>query len=154
MRSRRLAIGLSLLVLVVALTAYTQMASAPARPFRNGSVWQITFVHVHAGMDNAYRSYLTTDWKREQEALKQQGITLSYKVIGSEAHGTNDWDLMLMTEYKDLATMEANESKVDAIGSQLVGGDQKSEEGYRNRSAIRDIVGTRLAREVILEPRK
>ena len=57
------------LILVIALAAYTQI---PARPYRNGSVWEITFIHTHAGMGNAYLTYLTTDWKREQEAAKDQ----------------------------------------------------------------------------------
>src|SRR5688572_31441417 len=32
----------------------------------------------------------------------------SYKVLRTEAHGPGDWNLMLMTEYKDMATMEAD----------------------------------------------
>lgn len=150
MRSWRLVVFVSSVLAIAAVTAYTQM---PARPYRNGSVWQMTFVHTHPGMGNAYLTYLTNDWKREQEALKQQGLILSYKVFGTESHGSTDWDLVLMTEYKDLATMEANEDRASAISSQVVGGDQKAEQGYRDRSSIRDIVGQRLAREIVLEPR-
>jgi hypothetical protein len=151
MRKNRIVLFTCLVVTVLAVSAYTQMAT---RPYRNGSVWNITFVHTHAGMGNAYLTYLTTDWKREQEALKQEGMILSYKVLTTEAHGGNDWDMMLMVEYKDLATMEANEAKADALGQKLIGGDQKMEQGYRERTAIRDIVGDRLAREIVLEPRK
>ena len=151
MRTNRLVLYACLLVLILALGAYSQTVS---RPFRNGSVWNVTFVHTHAGMSNAYLTYLTSDWKREQEALKQEGIILSYKVLTTEAHGANDWDVMLMTEYKDLATMEATEQKSDMIGQRLLGGDQKIEQGYRDRLSMRDIVGGRVAREIVLEPRK
>ncbi len=48
----RLALSLGL-VLIIGAPAYTQM---PARPYRNGSVPEITFVHTHAGRGNAYRS--------------------------------------------------------------------------------------------------
>ncbi|HYS56124.1 MAG TPA: hypothetical protein VER58_20385 [Thermoanaerobaculia bacterium] len=139
------------LVLVIALAAYTQI---PSRPYRNGSVWEITFIHTHAGMGNAYLTYLTTDWKREQEAAKQDGMILSYKVLTTESHTGADWDVMLMVEYKDLATMEANQAKQDALGQKLFGGDQKIEQGYRDRAAMRDVVGGRVAREIILEPKK
>jgi hypothetical protein len=151
MRTNRLVFYTCLALLILAGAAYTQM---PSRPYRNGSVWSIAFIHTHAGMGNAYLTYLTTDWKREQEALKQNGMVLSYKVLTTEAHGTNDWDVMLMTEYKDLATMEANEVKADALATSLFGGDQKIEQGYRDRASMRDVVGERLAREIILEPRK
>ncbi len=75
-------------------------------------------------------------------------------MLTTESHGTNDWDVMLMTEYKDLATMEANQAKADTLSASLAGGDQKMEQGYRDRTAIRDLVGTRVAREVVLQPRQ
>lgn len=151
MRTKRLVLFSCLVIVILAVSAYTQMVS---RPYRNGSVWTMAFIHTHAGMGNAYLTYLTTDWKREQEALKQEGIILSYKVLTTEAHGSNDWDVVLMTEYKDLATMEANQTKEDTLGQKLFGGDQKIEQGYRDRASMRDIVGERLAREIVLEPRK
>src|SRR2546428_512704 len=151
MRTNRIVLYTCLVVVILAVSAYTQTVT---RPYRNGSVWDITFVHTHAGMGNAYLTYLTTDWKREQEALKQEGMILSYRVLTTEMHGANDWDVMLMTEYKDLATMEANQTKADTLGQKLFGSDQKIEQGYRDRAAMRDIVGDRLAREIGLEPRQ
>ncbi len=50
--------------------------------------------------------------------------------------------------------MEANQEKADTLSASLVGGDQKMEQGYRDRASIRDLVGTRVAREVILQPRQ
>lgn len=137
----------ALLVFAVALTLHAQTQ----RPWRNGSVWQITFVKMKAGMDTAYLGYLANDWKREQEALKKEGLTLSYKVIGSESHGPADWNLMLMVEWKDLATLEASEPKVDALGQKLFGGDQKIQSGYKERLDIREIIADRLAREVVFQ---
>jgi len=124
-----------------------------ARPYRNGSVWEVGFIRVKPGMNQAYLSYLAGDWKREQEALKSAGIILSYKVLQTEPHTPGDFTLMLMTEYKDLATMEANESKADAIAQKVIGDDQKQMQGYRERLEIREVLGSRLAREIILQPR-
>jgi len=124
-----------------------------ARPYRNGSVWDVGFIRVKPGMNNAYLSYLAGDWKREQEALKSAGIILSYKVLQTEPHNPGDFTLMLMTEYKDLATMEANESKADALAQKVIGDDQKQMQGYRERLEIREVLGSRLAREIILQPR-
>jgi hypothetical protein len=124
------------------------------RPYRNGSVWSVSFIRVKPGMDQAYMNYLASQWKANQEALKKEGLILSYKVLATEAHGTGDWNMLLMTEYKDLATREANEPKEDAVAQRVVGDDQKQMQGYKERAEIREVLGTRVAREVVLEPRR
>jgi hypothetical protein len=106
------------------------------------------------GMDTAYLKYVATEWKKEQEALKAEGIVLSYRVLATEGHTPADWNLVLMTEFKDLASLEANEAKAEAIAQRVAGTDEKQMQGYRDRSEIREVLGTRLAREIILEPRK
>jgi hypothetical protein len=136
------------------LPALTQ-AQTPVRPFHDGPVWDITFVKGKPGVGLKYMNYLATDWKTEQEALKKAGLILDYKVIGTEAHSTTDWDLMLMTEFKDLATMEANQDKIEEVSNKaLQSNDQKMIAGYEERASWREIVGDRLAREIILEPKK
>ncbi len=134
--------------MLLGLSLYAQMN----RPYHNSSVWQVSFIQVKPGMDVAYLNYLTADWKKEQEALKGAGITLSYKVLTTEGHSATDWNLMLMTEYKDMATLEASEKKADALGQKLFGTDEKQQQGYKDRLAIREVLGTRVAREVILTP--
>jgi hypothetical protein len=145
--------ALAAIVLMVGLAGLTMYAQV-ARPYHDGSVWSIAFIRVKAGMDAAYLNYLASDWKKEQEAMKAEGIILSYKVISVEAHTPAEWNLMLMTEYKNLAAMEASADKADALGQKLFGGDQKMMQGYRDRLEIREVLGDRLGREVILEPKK
>jgi hypothetical protein len=135
--------------MLLGVTVYAQVS----RPYRNGTVWDISFIRVKPGMNEAYMNYLCGQWKNMQEAQKSAGLILSYKVIGTEAHGSTDWNLMLMTEYKDLASMEANEQKAEAVAEKIVGDDQKQMQGYRDRSEIREIMADRLAREIVLEPR-
>ena len=61
--------------------------------------------------------------------------------------------MLLMTEYKDLATMEANQDKMDALMQKVAGDDQKQMQGYKDRSEIREVLGTRQGREIILSPK-
>lgn len=137
-------------LLVIGISIFAQVN----RPYRNGSVWEIAFIRVKPGMDTAYLNYLAGEWKRNQEAAKREGLILSYKVLTTEAHGGTDWNLLLMTEYKDLATMEANEAKADALAQKVIGDDQKQMQGYKERLEIREVMGSRLAREIVLEPRR
>lgn len=136
-------------LLIVGISVYAQVK----RPYHNGTVWSISFIRMKPGMDTAYLNYVAGQWKAEQEAQKKAGNILSYKVLAVEGHTSAEWNLMLMTEAKDLATMEATEDKADAVTQQVVGTDEKQMQGYREREAIREVVGTRLAREIILEPK-
>ena len=149
-RNRIFAGSFVILMLVLSVVVWAQVN----RPYRNGSVWNVAFIRMKPGMETAYLNYIATDWKRNQEALKKDGQILSYKVLTTESHGAADFNIMLMTEYKDLATMEANEAKADALAQQVVGNDEKQRQGYRERLEIREVLQDRLAREIVLEPRR
>jgi hypothetical protein len=151
MKLKRLAVTfIGLLVLVVGASVLAQVN----RPFRNGSVWGIAFIRMKPGMETAYMNYLAGSWKTEQEAMKKEGLILSYKVISVEGHTPGEFNLMLMTEYKDLATMEAGEDKADAVSQKVSGSDEKQMQGYRERADIREVMGNRLGREIVLEAKK
>jgi hypothetical protein len=150
MNLRRMVISsIALMVLIVGVSVFAQVN----RPYHNGSVWTIAFIRMKPGMETAYLDYLAGPWKANQEAAKKEGLILSYKVITTEGHNPNDWNVMLMTEYKDLATMEANEDKGDVLAQKVVGPDEKQRQGYKDRLEIREVMGDRLAREVRLEPK-
>ncbi len=151
------------MIRVIAVLAFSAMLlpnlslaqTAPVRPFHDGPVWEITFVKAKPGVGLKYMNFLATEWKTEQEALKKAGLILNYMVIGTESHSPTDFDIMLMVQFKDLATMEANEDKREAVANQaLNSNDQKMIEGYQERASWREIIGDRVAREVVLEPKK
>ncbi|MDQ5846591.1 MAG: hypothetical protein M3539_14970 [Acidobacteriota bacterium] len=151
MKSKHILVGsliVSILLLCISVVAQV------SRPYRNGSVWSIGFIRMKPGMESAYLNYIATDWKREQEELKKDRQSLSYKVLRTEGHNPGDFNLMLMTEYKDLATMEANVAKEDALVQRVIGNDEKQRQGYRERLEIREVLAERLAREIVLEPRR
>lgn len=150
MNKKRLAIGSFAAILVIAAVSVFAQVN---RPYHNGSVWNIAFIRIKPGMDTAYLNYIAGQWKAEQEAQKKDGNILSYRVLSVEAHTPGEWNLMLMTEYKSLAAMEANEDKADAVAQRVVGNDEKQMQGYKERLEIREVLGERLAREIILEPK-
>jgi hypothetical protein len=150
MKKKNVLIGsLLLALLVVGVSVYAQVN----RPYHNGGVWDVAFIRMKPGMETAYMNYLAGQWKAEQEAQKKDGNVLSYKVLSVEGHTPGEFNLMLMTEYKNLATMEANEDKADAVAQRVIGDDEKQRQGYKDRLEIREVMGNRLAREIILEPK-
>ncbi len=151
MKRNRILVG-SLIAVMLSLSIV--VVAQVARPYRNGSVWNVQFIKMKPGMETAYLNYVATDWKKSQEASKKEGLILSYKVLTTEAHGSTDFNIMLMTEYKDLATREANENKADNLAQQIIGNDAKQMQGFKDRLEIREILQIRLAREIVLEPRR
>ena len=147
---KRLLIGsLAASLLLLCISIFAQVS----RPYRNGSVWAITLVRMKPGMNAAYLTYLATDWKKEQEEVKKEGLILSYKVLTTTStYDADGWNLMLMTEYKDLATYEATAAKREAVVQRATGNDQKQMQSYKEREEIREMMGIRLAREMVLEP--
>jgi hypothetical protein len=145
--NRILVVSLIALLLTLSVVVLAQVN----RPYRNGTVWNIGLIRMKPGMDTAYLNYIAGDWKREQDALKKDGQIISYKVLQTEAHGSTDWNLVLMTEYKDLATYEKNLEKADALLQTVIGNDDKQRQGYRERLEIREVLQDRMAREIVLE---
>ena len=152
MKNKTLILTGSLIVLILTLSIV--VVAQVSRPYRNGSVWSVSYIQMRPGMETAYLNYIATDWKRNQEAMKKEGLILSYKVLTTETHGKDDWNIMLMTEYKDLATRENNDAKEDALVQKVIGNDEKQMQGYRDRLQIREVLEVRTAREIVLEPRR
>ena len=151
MKHRRLIICCAALsLLAVCVAAYAQIT----RPYRNGSVWSMAFIRVKPGADAVYLNFVATDLRRMREELKKEGVLVSYKVLTTEGHDQSDWNLIFMDEYRDLATMEAVQSKQEAVEQRFLGNDQQLMQKYKDLSELRERVGDRIAREIILEPQK
>jgi hypothetical protein len=63
----------------------------------------------------------------------------------------NDYNVMLVTEYKDRATLdEAQQGAYDAVGRQISGSDEKVVMAFRERASMRTLLGGKITKEVIL----
>ena len=87
--------------------------SLPARshsqglPYTEGSVWSVGFVKTKPGMGKEYLKNLAANWRAMNEAAKKEGLVISYKVLQGAAANPEDWDIMLLIEYKNMAAHEA-----------------------------------------------
>ena len=148
-RSKRLVVGFVLMVGVLATGLFVH--AQVTRPYRNGFVWQISIIRMKPGMETAYLNYVATDWKRVQESAKKEGLILSYRVLTTEGHGPTDWNMLLMTESKDLATLEAGDRRATPSSRRP---SAMTRSRWRDTGTPGDPRGNRhrLAREVVLEP--
>ena len=145
---KTIACCIAALCLVVLLPANS---TAQELPYKEGAVWDVTFVRTKPGMTNDYLTNLASVWRKELEEAKKQGLVLSYKILSGWAAHKDDWDLMLITEYKNMAALDGSAEKFEAIAAKVVGSQQTQKGGYVKRSEMRDIIGYKLLREIILK---
>jgi len=116
-----------------------------------GSVWGVTTIRIHSGMDQAYLEYLDTQLKKESEISIKNGFMKSYKILRAQDDDSG-WNMLILREYESFAALEKNAEKADEVLRQATGiDDQKGMQGYTDRSKIREVVGTKFMRELILK---
>jgi hypothetical protein len=138
--------ALAAVLLVLAVSAYGQVH----KYFTPGTVWGVTMIKVHPGMDQAYLEYLDSQLKKESEISIKNGFMKSYKILRAQ-DDDNGWNMLILREYDSFASLEKNEEKADEVLRQATGiDDQKGMQGYTDRSKIRDVQGTKFMRELVL----
>ncbi len=136
-------------VLIVALfLSLGAQSFAQERSFKDGSVWTMSFIRVNYGQEVAYLNSLKTSWKAVQDEAIKQGLVLSYKILEGNATNPEDWNLILMVEYKNMASLEGNEEKWDALQNKLSTSEDRKKL-MESRVAVRSMYGNRLMREII-----
>lgn len=120
------------------------------RNYKSGGVFVLLFVKVFPGHETLYFNYLDDVWKKQQDALVKEGIIRSYKVLQANPGHKEDYNVVLITEYKDRTTMDERSAEADTITRGITGSDQKMAEAFRDREKIRKIFGGKVTREIIL----
>jgi hypothetical protein len=140
----------SLFFLVILLIP--QQESLPQElPYTEGTVWSITLIRTKPGMSNDYLKHFATNLRSEYEEAKKQGLILSYKLLLGNAAYKDDWDLLLMTEYKNMAAFDGAEEKWEVIDAKVIGSQEQQKVGYTQRSEMRETFGTKIVREIFLK---
>jgi hypothetical protein len=119
------------------------------RNFKGGAVWIVLFVRTMPGKDPIYFNYMADVWKRQQEILKQEGVVLDYKVLQTNQTHKDDFNVIVMTQYKSRASIDENQGKLDTVVRQVVGKDEVTMAAYRERESVRRFFGGKICREII-----
>lgn len=137
-------IMLMAMVILIATSTFAQN-----RLYTEGSVWNVSFVKTNAGMGQDYLNNLKTTWKAVHDEALKQGLILSYKILDGEAANPQDFDILLLVEYKNLASMEGTDDKWDAIYKKAIGDEATMKSLRESRSSMRTIFGGKLMREIV-----
>jgi len=85
------------------------------------------------------------------EAQKKQGIIMVYKVLLGDASGRDDFNVLIMVEYKNMAAFDGLRETTDPIMAKVIGNQDTQRQMAVKRLDIREILGTKTMREVTLK---
>jgi len=135
-------------MLVLMLAAQTGFGQE--KPYKEGSVWTVTFVKVKPGMVDTYLRDLGANRKKLMEQAKKDGLILSERLLSGDATGREDFDLILMVEFKNWAAFDGLSDKFRALAEKMVGSEDKQVQMMTKRTEVREIVGTKTMQEIFL----
>jgi hypothetical protein len=144
-----------LLILTLSLTtlvAFSGLCRAQSdAPYTEGSVWNITMVKAKYGMGDQYLKGLAKTFKGTLDEAKKQNLIISYKILLGDAASPQDFDILLMVESKNMAALDNGREKFDPIAKKIEGSVEEQEKTATKRVEIREILGSKLMREITLK---
>jgi L-rhamnose mutarotase len=122
-----------------------------SRPYTEGVVRFVSYIRTKPGKFDEYMKYLQGPYKTLNEALKKEGIIVGYAVYVSAPRNPEDWNIVLTVDYRNMAALDGLQDRTDPISERLLGSQEQQSQQTIERGAMRDILGSRLLRELQLK---
>ena len=141
-------------VLWVTLFVATLLAALPARAqspnYDVGPVWRVTYYHIKPGQGEAFWKDFRENLKPIYESLKKEGLISDYKVwVNVTTDHPGDWDVALGLLVANYAAIDQLDAKAATSVAKHYGSRDAMIEAGRKRNALREVVASKLAREVM-----
>ena len=120
-------------------------------PYTEGPVWQVTMVKTKYGMTDDYLKAIAKSFKGAMEEAKKEGLIVDYKILLGNASSPQDYDILLMTASKNMASLDNSREKLDPISRKVEGSPDQQRDASVKRNDFREIIGVKLMREITLK---
>ena len=142
-----------LVTLFLFFVSLSAQAQAPAAATTPGPVWRVSLYKVKPGKMPEVMADLRQNFKVVNDEYKKQGLIVDYKVYtNSTTDSPGDWDIAVATAYKNWAALDDLGRMTDPITLKHYGTREKRQEAADKRNQLRDLVSSRLMRELTLNP--
>jgi hypothetical protein len=136
------------LLLAMLLSALPCQAQNPN--YDVGQVWRVTYYHVKPGQGEAFWKDLREHLKPVWESLKKEGMISDYKVwTNVTLDSPGDWDVAVGLMMANYAAIDQLDAKAATIAAKHYGSREAFIEAGKKRNELREVVSSRLAREVM-----
>jgi len=136
------------LFVVTLLSALPSRAQNPN--YDVGPVWRVTYSHIKPGMSEAYWKDMREHLKPLYEQYKKEGLISDYKVwLNVTTDHPDDWDVAVGILFPNYAALDQVDAKAATISSKHYGSREAMIEAGKKRNELREVVASKLAREVM-----
>lgn len=143
---------LSLAPVALLLAGLASTAGAQDRPYTEGNVVVVSYIRIKPGMFDKYVKYLDSDYKKIMESGKKAGIIVDYGVYTSQQANESDWNMVLRVVYKNMAALDNLRDRTEPLQRGVTSlSPEQAAQASIERGAMRDAVGVRTLREIILK---
>ena len=142
------------LTAALAVFLFAAVFSVPAsaqdheRNWDNGTVLQVTHVHIKPGMFNAYINDLNGLWRVFQEEQIKDGSVVGYRMWSNPSSREGEPDLILTVEYANWAAFDRGIEYFDELSKKLRGSTEKMRTLNIERGELREIGSTFTLQEI------
>ena len=134
-------------LVVMLLSALPSRAQNPN--YDVGPVWRVTYYHIKPGQADAFWKDFRENLKPVYEAVKKEGMLNDYKVwLNLVSDHPGDWDVAVGLLYPNYAALDQIDAKAATISAKHYGSRDAMIEAGKKRNDLREVVASRLAREV------
>jgi hypothetical protein len=120
-------------------------------PYTEGPVWVLTMIKTKTGLGDDYLKSISGTVKPVYEEEKKQKIILDYKILNGDASGSQDFNILIMVQYPNMAALDVLREKMDPIIEKVMGSEDQRRATAVKRLDIREILGTKTMREITLK---
>jgi hypothetical protein len=131
--------------LLTALPAHSQNPN-----FDVGQVWRVTYFHLKPGQGEAFWKDFRENLKPVYESLKKESFITDYKVwTNTTTDAPNDWDVAVALVFANWAALDQADAKAATLVAKHYGSRDAMIEAGKKRNDLREVVMSKLAREVM-----
>jgi hypothetical protein len=138
------------LLVVMLLSALPCHAQNPN--YDVGQVWRVTYYRIKPGQGEAFWKDIRDNMKPVYESLKKESMISDYKVwtnVTTDSPG--DWDVAVGLMFANYAAIDQLDAKGATTVAKHYGSRDAMIEAGKKRTELREVVASKLAREVTLK---
>ena len=120
-------------------------------PYSEGPVWEVQMIKAKYGLEDDYFKNLRATLKNPLDEAKKQKVILDYKIFFGEAASPNDYNVMILLEFQNMAAFDNLREKLDPILVKTAGSVDQQTQVQIKRLDLREVMGEKIMREITLK---
>ena len=147
------ALALTIALLAISGPVNGQTARVALETYEEGPVWQIMTFRAPPGRIEARLKNMAMVWEHQLKLAVEKGVLVDYKVLTKWSADPDDWNIMVIEIFPDMAAYDTFWEDWAEIDAETVDLPEYQEKMKEMTGTGTEFLGTVFAREVKLKPR-